>query len=89
MQVFVCEFLVRTKSSASISNDKTDHHGKDSTSKNESGQSQFVVKSSLFDGEFTTLHNHDISEGSVVLNVRIAVFSGGNLLGPFLVVSIF
>jgi hypothetical protein len=70
MQVFVCEFLVRTKSSASISNNKTDHQDKDSTSKNHSGQSQFVVKSSFFDGEFSTLHNHDICNGSVILRVR-------------------
>lgn len=67
MQIFLRNFLIGTKPSASKSNDKTDYRHKDSTSKNESGQSQFIVKSSLLNGDFSTLHNHHIGNGSVVL----------------------
>jgi len=71
LQVFVCKFLVWTESNASISNGQTDQQDKGSTSENEPGESQFVVKSSLFDRELfdkelfdrelTTLDNHDIN----------------------------
>lgn len=88
MQVFLRNFLVGTKPSASKSNDKTDYRHKDSTSKNESGQSQFIVKSSLLNGDFSTLHNHHIGNRSVVLKVRTSL-RAESILGPFLVISIF
>ena len=60
MQISTRKFLVGPESCTAISNNETYNHAKEKTCNDKSGESQFIVEASFFNGEFSALDYHNI-----------------------------